>query len=92
LRKRNDADGFFRERLKGGSLMSRTFHHGERRIRVRGIRRENPDLSKLARALLELAQAQAEADAEAEHRKTKTTGNVVELHPKKPANPEKDAA
>lgn len=72
--------------------MSRTFHHGERRIRVRGIRRENPDLSKLARALLELAQAQAEADAEAEHQKTKKAGKVVELRPKKPASPEKDAA
>ena len=48
--------------------MSRTFHHGERRIRVRGIRREHPDYPKLARALIELAQAQAEADARAEHK------------------------
>lgn len=72
--------------------MSRTFHHGERRIRVRGIRRENPDLSKLARALLELAQAQAEADAEAEHRKTEKAGKVVELRPKKLVSPERDAA
>lgn len=47
--------------------MSRTFHHGDRRIRVRGIRRERPDLPKLARALIELAQAQAEAEAQAEH-------------------------
>jgi hypothetical protein len=42
--------------------MSRTFHHGERRIRVRAIRRERPDLAKLGRALIELAQAQAEAE------------------------------
>jgi hypothetical protein len=47
--------------------MSRTFHHGDRRIRVRGIRRARPDLPKLARALIELAQAQAEAEAQAAH-------------------------
>lgn len=47
--------------------MSRTYRRGERRIRVRGIRRENPDFPKLARALIELAQAQAEAEAQAEH-------------------------
>jgi hypothetical protein len=49
--------------------MSRTFHHGERRIRVRAIRRERPDLAKLGRALIELAQAQAEAEAEQVHRR-----------------------
>lgn len=48
--------------------MSRTFHHGERRIRVRAIRRERPDLAKLGRALIELAQLQAEAEAEQAHR------------------------
>lgn len=48
--------------------MSRTFHHGERRIRVRAVRRERPDLAKLGRALIELAQAQAEAEAEQAHR------------------------
>jgi len=47
--------------------MSRTFHDGERRIRVRAIRRDKPDLRKLARALIELAQAQAEAEAQKEH-------------------------
>jgi hypothetical protein len=45
--------------------MSRTFHHGERHIRVRGVRKDPADLRKLARALIALAQAQAEADAEA---------------------------
>jgi hypothetical protein len=39
----------------------------ERHIRVRGIQRKEPDLRKLGRALIELAQAQAEADAQAEH-------------------------
>jgi len=49
--------------------MSRTYHHGERKIRVRGIRRPT-DLKRLARALIELEyqQAQAEAEAEAAHR------------------------
>jgi hypothetical protein len=72
--------------------MSRTFHHGERRIRVRGIRRKDPDLRKLARALVDLALAEAEAEAEEQHRRR--SGNVVELHPSKtlPADPEKDAA
>jgi hypothetical protein len=52
--------------------MSRTYHHGERRIRVRGVRRPT-DLRRLARALIELehSQAQAEAEAEAEHRQAK---------------------
>ena len=70
--------------------MSRTFHHGERRIRVRGIRNEAPDLRKLARALIDLAQAQAEAEAEKQHKQQ--TDNVVELRPGKPAGPEQDAA
>ncbi len=53
--------------------MGKTFHHGERgngqrRIRVRGIRRDVPDYRKLARALIALAQAQAEAEAEAADR------------------------
>jgi hypothetical protein len=48
--------------------MSRTFHDGDRRIRVKGIRRPT-DLKRLARVLIELEQAKAEAEAEAEHRK-----------------------
>ena len=50
--------------------MSRTFHHGERRIRVRGVRKDPPDLRRLARALIELAQLEAEAEAEAERKKS----------------------
>jgi hypothetical protein len=40
-----------------------------RRISVRAIRRDPPDLKKLSRALIALAleQAQAEADAQAAH-------------------------
>ncbi len=41
----------------------------DRRVRVRAVRRDPPDLKKLSRALiaLALAQAQAEVDAQAEH-------------------------
>jgi hypothetical protein len=49
--------------------MSRTFHNGERRIRVRAVRRERPDLAKLGRALIDLAQAQAEVEAEQAHQR-----------------------
>ncbi|MEV8375174.1 hypothetical protein AB0P21_20745 [Kribbella sp. NPDC056861] len=38
----------------------------ERRISVRAVRREKPDMQKLGRALAELALAQAEAEAEAD--------------------------
>lgn len=39
-----------------------------RRVRVRAVRRDPPDIKKLSRALIALAleQAQAEADAQAE--------------------------
>jgi hypothetical protein len=42
---------------------------GGRRISVRAVRRDPPDLKKLSRALIALAmeQAQAEADAQAAH-------------------------
>lgn len=42
-----------------------------RRIRVRAIRRDPPDVQKLGKALLALAmaQAQAETEAQAEHEK-----------------------
>ena len=62
--------------------MSRTFHHGERRIRVRGVQKEPPDLRRLARALIELAQLEAEAEAEAERRKSRDRPGS------KPARPE----
>jgi hypothetical protein len=48
--------------------MSRTYRHGDRHLRVRGIRRPT-DLRRLAQVLIELEQAQAEADAEAEDQK-----------------------
>jgi hypothetical protein len=39
----------------------------ERRISVRAVRRDPPDLKKLSQALIALAMAQAEADAQADH-------------------------
>lgn len=39
----------------------------ERRISVRAVRRDPPDLKKLSQALIALALAQAEAEAQAEH-------------------------
>ena len=38
----------------------------ERHISVRAVRRSEPDVRKLARALIALAMAQAEADAQAQ--------------------------
>ncbi len=43
----------------------------ERRISVRALRRDPPDLKKLSQALIALAMAEAEAEAQAEHEKTK---------------------
>jgi hypothetical protein len=39
-----------------------------RKIRVRAVRRDEPDLRKLGRALIQLASAQSEADAQAQLR------------------------
>lgn len=74
--------------------MSRTFHDGSRRIRVRGIRRKQPDLRKLGLALLDIVQAEAERQTAEEHQRRLTeTNNVVELHPRKKIDgPERDAA
>jgi hypothetical protein len=37
-------------------------------IRARGVRKTRPDVRRLSRAIIELAQAQAEAEAQATHR------------------------
>jgi hypothetical protein len=49
--------------------MSRTFHHGERRIRIHGVLKSQPDRRRAARAIIKLAQLQAEAEAEIEDTK-----------------------
>ena len=54
--------------------MSRTYRRGRNdadEIRVRAIRKDPPDLRRLARALIELAQFQSEAEAEKQHKKQK---------------------
>lgn len=56
--------------------MSRTFHHGERKIRVRSIRKDPPDLRRLARALIALVEAEAEAEAEAEEQVRKANSKL----------------
>ena len=64
--------------------MSRTFHSGDRRIRVKGIRRSKTDLRRLARVLIELEAAKMEAEAEAEYaRDAKTSARRDRNYPKK---------
>ena len=48
-----------------------------RNIRVRGVRRSEPDLRKLSRALIALAEAQLEADAQASHREEEPGSTVT---------------
>jgi hypothetical protein len=62
--------------------MSRTFHHGERKIRVRAIRKDPPDLRRLARALIALVEAETEAEAEEQVRKAKSKLNRPITPPK----------
>ena len=40
----------------------------EYRLSVRAVRRETPDVHKLARAIIDLAMAQAEAEAQAQNK------------------------
>jgi hypothetical protein len=47
--------------------MTRHKQQRDRRIRIRTVRRDPPDLHKLSRALIALALEQAEAETEAEH-------------------------
>lgn len=42
----------------------------ERRLRIRGVRRDMPDAKKLSRAFIGLALARAEADAQAQAKAT----------------------
>ena len=69
--------------------MSRSFRRGERHIRARGIKQDPPDLRRLARALIALAEAQAEADAEAQ---TRRTAAGSEKQPRRSTRDRKDAA
>jgi hypothetical protein len=67
---------------KGGDLMAhsqrnRTSQSRERRFTVRGIRRDPPDMQKLGRALIGLAQAEAERQAQAEQTARDATPEVT---------------
>jgi hypothetical protein len=63
--------------------MSRTYRNndGDRRIRVKGVRRNPPDLRRLSRALIELAIAQAEQEAAAEAEAQRLQGGPVKAEP-----------
>ena len=51
-----------KSKVRGGGKL-------QRRLRVRGVRRDPPDLKKLSQALIALATAQPEAEAQAEQNK-----------------------
>jgi hypothetical protein len=73
--------------------MSRTFHHGERRISVHGVRRDSPDLRRIARALIDLAQAQAEAEAQAANPAPREdVSKIAAAERERGVRPRKDAA
>jgi hypothetical protein len=46
----------------------------ERRISVRGVRRDPPDAKKISQALVALAIARAEQDAQTDHEKASNRG------------------
>ena len=66
--------------------MPRRKQQPERRIQVRSVRRDPPDLRQLGRALIALVQAQAEADAQQEHQKAVEQKTAT----KKPTEPPVD--
>lgn len=65
--------------------MSRTYHHGERKIRVRSIRKDPPDLRRLARALIALVEAEAEAEAAKSQSNSPPQSNAKPKPPKRGA-------
>lgn len=69
-------------------MSARRRHHQERRLRIRSIRKDPPDLRKLASALIALAQAQMEAEAQAEHE----AKPVVKVEGERENRPRKGAA
>ena len=48
-------------------MASRKRHHQDRHLKIRSVRKDPPDLRKIASALIALAMAQNEADAQAAH-------------------------
>ncbi len=73
--------------------MSRTYRNndGDRRIRVKGVRRNPPDLRRLSRALIELAIAEAEKAAAAEAEAQRVDEGSVKAKPvDTPTDPSSD--
>jgi hypothetical protein len=72
--------------------MSRTYRNndGDRRIRVKGVRRNTPDLRRLSRALIELAIAEAEKEAAAEAEAQKRDGGPAKSVPDSPTSAHTD--
>ena len=57
--------------------MARTYHHGKRsrrspgkQVRIKAIKREKPDLKRLSRAIIALAQAELEKEAQDNAKRT----------------------
>ena len=46
---------------------TRKRHHQDRHLKIRSVRKDPPDLRKIASALIALAMAQNEAEAQAAH-------------------------
>lgn len=74
--------------------MSRTYRKSPNGgdIRVRAVRKDPPDLRRLARALIELIQLQQEADAEKEHRKRRNARKAGDSQQGEGYEKPKDAA
>ncbi|MFD3399864.1 hypothetical protein ACFWUU_04255 [Kribbella sp. NPDC058693] len=58
----------------------------EYRLSVRAVRRETPDINKLARAIIDLAMAQAEAEAQAENNAQSSTVKTPDADPSRSAD------
>ncbi len=55
-----------------------------RYLRIRGVRNDPPDIKKLSRAIILLAQAQAEADAAAQDHGAQSKSDAGETKPQRP--------
>jgi hypothetical protein len=60
--------------------------HKDKHIQIRGERRDQPDIRKLSRAVIALAQAQAEKEAEAVHAAKQKAAAKRILKPRKKAS------
>lgn len=65
------------QRKKGTGKRARSTGH---RFTVRGVLRNPPDIGKISRALLSLAQAEAERQAQAEHTERTQPGDASATH------------